>query len=249
MAKRLRNLRITEVSSVDAGAGEGVKIMLMKREIQPGANTMTLHERLALAEQRLAKAERDLQLAGLSDEHQAYCDAADLSDEEHDAFLGKTPDERDAYIAANPITKRLPPAIQKQLAEAADLRARLDALEAERTRTRFAKRATEIGLPEDDGELLLQAHQGKGEAVTALEERLKAAHAALGEAGLFREFGTTRGGTANSAKAAIEAEAARLMKSDRSLATLDQAIARIADSPMPTHRELWKRYREDDKAA
>ncbi|HZT90292.1 MAG TPA: hypothetical protein VFA12_20295 [Stellaceae bacterium] len=32
MAKILRNLRITEVSSVDRGAGEGVKVVLMKRD-------------------------------------------------------------------------------------------------------------------------------------------------------------------------------------------------------------------------
>jgi hypothetical protein len=32
MPKKLTRLKITEVSSVDAGAGEGVKIMLMKRE-------------------------------------------------------------------------------------------------------------------------------------------------------------------------------------------------------------------------
>lgn len=35
MAKRLTRLRIDEVSSVDRGAGEGVKIMLMKRQEEP----------------------------------------------------------------------------------------------------------------------------------------------------------------------------------------------------------------------
>lgn len=40
MARRLRDLMITEVSSVDKGAGEGVKILLMKRDAQKDADVI-----------------------------------------------------------------------------------------------------------------------------------------------------------------------------------------------------------------
>lgn len=39
MAARLRRLKIAEISSVDRGAGEGVKVMLMKRAVDPSKET------------------------------------------------------------------------------------------------------------------------------------------------------------------------------------------------------------------
>ena len=91
MVNKLTQLRIDEVSSVDRGAGEGVKILLIKREEEP------YWKRNFTAEQRRADAKSG---AALPDGSFPIHNAEDLANAKRLAGKAKDPAKARAHIAA-----------------------------------------------------------------------------------------------------------------------------------------------------
>jgi hypothetical protein len=127
MPRILKDLKITEVSSVDRGAGRGVKVLLMKRDTpstaNPGDSEMTDQEiQAAIAKAatdaaatavaayadkagvELAKANREIVLLKMSATHKAFYDQCDEPTKK--AFEGMDDEKRDAHMKANPFKKR-----------------------------------------------------------------------------------------------------------------------------------------------
>ncbi len=187
-------------------------------------------------------------LLKLSDKHKSYMDSADMSDAEKAKFLAKKPDERDAHMADNPAEKRLPPHIQKALAEGEEMRKRLTALENDKALVELSKRAAAAGLPLDFGAVLQRAEGGDKEAISKLLEKYaeanKAREAALKSGGIFTEFGTSRGSSAGAYDQLI-AKRDELRKGDMTL-TLEQAFAKVMADP--SNRELVEQERRERMA-
>jgi hypothetical protein len=169
----------------------------------------------------------------LSDKHKGYMDAADMSEEQKKKFAAKSPDERDAHMADNPVEKRLPAHIQKALAEGEEMKKRLAALEDDKALATLKKRAVDAGLPEDFGEVLQKAERGDKEALGKIIDKhaevAKARDAALRVGGVFKEFGTSRGASGN-AYDILTVKAEELRKADASL-TEAQAFAKAYSDP------------------
>ena len=277
MPRLLKDLQINDVSSVDRGAGEGVKIMLMKRDDtnadeSPSDNQtlqidMTGLLRKALnaetdamtAEQikkqiddavnaamkatgeQIAKLSQDSDalkaenaFLKLSPKHQEF--AKDFSAEDKKKFADKTDADRDADCekAAKAAESKLDPEIRKRLDQADEDRKVLNKLLEKDEISTFAKRATELGLAEDKGEMLRKAHRGDAEALKQVEELLKQMGSALRETQksgrIFTEFGTAVEKGGSKAIDALNAKAAELRKADKKLSP-QQAFAKVCEDP------------------
>jgi hypothetical protein len=181
--------------------------------------------------------------APMSQAHQDYMDEADLSDDEKDAFTSMSPAERDAYRAANPLEKRLPETVRKALAEAESLKKRLGALEDEKERSAFAKRAAAIGLAEADGETLRQAFRGDAGAQAKLETLIKGLHAQGRTGTVFAEFGRSGGSGGMDAAAELDLKAEGYRKAQIAAGrpcSQPQAFAKVYTDP--ANAGLKKRY-------
>lgn len=149
MPRRLRDITIREVSSVDKGAGEGVKVLLYKRndpqagEINmdaaalqkmvadtiaatvPGLITKALEEAGKPTADRLAKAEYDLAYSKLSPVEKAFADECE-EEEKKKAFVLTPVDKRAAFMTDKPNIRKTAPVehaeLAKRDAEIADLK-------------------------------------------------------------------------------------------------------------------------------
>lgn len=181
--------------------------------------------------EKIAKLEAEAVILKMSDKHKAF--HGKLEGAAKDKFSAMTAEERDAEMEKT--KKSLDPEIAKRLADAEQDRIVLKALVEKDEKATFAKRAVEIGLPEDQGEMLRKAHKGDAEALKAVEELIKTSNAAkiaAQTAGkIFKEFGTVQGGT-NGASAydQLSAKAKELRKSEKDLSP-DQAFAKVYADP------------------
>jgi len=127
------------------------------------------------------------------------CD--DMSDEDAKKLLAKVfgADVSKEILAS--IGKKAPTAkdaeIAKRDSEIADLKKRVNALTENESKAQFAKRASEIGLPETDGEQLRKAYQGDVKALDWLVGKVSELRTQVEKAGLFTEVGDSRGGVAS----------------------------------------------------
>lgn len=339
MPKILTRLRIDEVSSVDRGAGEGVQIMLMKRQkeepmTQPstlskifakmfGSDTNTaiidqsveglaksissiladenvdhavelgktfdqfsdhlkstlaagpavikteepamdlslLKKALGLADTAteadvtaaitkslaasttlaasVSKMERELVIekAQFTPAELDFYKASKLNDDDaDDAKKAAAKAFRDAgHVERASIMKTAEPAlpthIQKIMDDNVALAKRLADLEAGGSLVTLAKQATDAGLPEAEATTIQLALSGNKEAVEKLLGFVKTANAAAVEGGVFKEFGTNRGGgVPNSAYDELVAKAEELRKTDPKL-TQAAAFTKVYEDP------------------
>jgi len=241
---------------VPEGMEKALKAFIAKGNLQKDADDMTKEEFTKAVAEEVAKAVAPLNetiaklgdenaILKLSDKHKSYMDAADMSDEAKKKFASKSPDERDAHMADNPIGKNYPEHVRKAMAEAdaikkanEEMAKRLAALEGDKQLATLQKRATDAGLPVEFGEVLQKAKAGDGASVDALVEKYaelnKAREAALKAGGIFKEFGTSRGATGD-ALSQLNAKADELRKSDPKLSHA-QAFAKVYGDP--ANREL-----------
>lgn len=127
MPRILRNLRIEEVSGVDRGAGEGVRVLLMKRDDAPPntenddmtkllddpATKKSLEDMIAKAVgdaskasgEALAKANAEIAFLKMSPEHQEYATEMKLDGEALTKFVGADVEGRDKVIKEFPPKK------------------------------------------------------------------------------------------------------------------------------------------------
>lgn len=320
MPRLLKELTIHEVSSVDRGAGEGVKILLMKRagaETDPVAKAHRAFERAVasimadasvvdktaaidetrkeltdhLAElaknkpepddmtvktatelqkaldestARETKLKNDLAFASMSDVHKGYATECKLEGDHLAAFVGKTAEQRDAFIKEFPPKKKpaedcdddetkkraaLPESVRKQLEQADEDRKVLKALQEKDEIATFAKRATEVGLAEADGEIMRKAYKGDAEAQKKLDEKFKALTAQVAKGGLFIEKGAGGGqGQGATAYDQLMVKARELVAKggDKPL-TESQAFTKVYTDP--ANAELVKQHKEDEAKA
>lgn len=202
MPRILRDLKITEVSSVDKGAGRGVKVMLMKRDDESaddvidvrGLITKKTKETADMTPEQIAEminkavtaavsplqadiTKRDSEIAFLkmTDEEKAFC--ADMGDEEKKSFADMKPEERAAKMKKSDdpdaaLDAKITKAVQPIVTENAELRKQLQAYETERTIETFKKRAVDAGLKAEDGEIMRKAYSGDADAGDKLAKRI-----------------------------------------------------------------------------
>jgi hypothetical protein len=261
MPRVLKDLTITEVSSVDRGAGEGVKVLLMKRAINtptPEEAEMTeqeLNDKIAKAVAaalapvvaasagELAKRDAEIAVLKMSPAHKAFMDDNCKDEASKKAFTEMDDAQRDQHM--NSFKKSADAATSGDLAKRDQvikaqedtivaLTKRLDAYDLEKAQAVFTKRAADLGLNEPgDGEIMRKAYAGDPTAQAQFEARQATVVAALrkqAETGaLFNEFGTSKG-VVSKAYDALEAKAAELRKTDKSL-TKEQAFAKVYEDP------------------
>jgi hypothetical protein len=185
----------------------------------------------------------------MSDKHKAFHSGLDNQDAK-DKFAAKSPEERDAQMEKT--KKSIDPEIAKRLADAEGDRAMLKALIEKDEKQTFAKRATDLGLTVDQGELLRKAHHGDVASLQSVEDIIgtmtKAMRAAQSTGLIFKEFGAqgeTRGTTAMDQ---LNAKADELSKSEigKDLSQ-QQAFAKVyAD---PANAEIVKRETQERRKA
>lgn len=195
------------------------------------------------AKKALIVLKRENAFLKMSDKHRQYMADAEMSNDEKDAFADKTPAERDAHMSANPVEKRLPESIRKQLAQADEDRKIIKALQEKDEISTFAKRAESLGSPAAFGEILRKAYAGDAEAIGKLEEAIKGLNAQVSASKVFDEFGTARGAS-GSAYDQLVAKAAEVRKALPSL-TREQAFSKVYADPV--NRDLVKQYKAEKK--
>lgn len=275
MPRLLKDIRINEVSSVDRGAGRGVKVLLMKRDNPPanGEIEMTKEEIDALVSksvgeavatatkpltETIAKLQRETVVLKMSDTHKAFMSQCDEATQK--SFADMTDEQRDAFMAKNPIKKAADPVQHSEVADLTkrlgdqsatiiSLQKRLDDQDAIAKRADFSKRAAALGAKnEGDGDLMMKAYSGDADAAVKWDARLvevnKALAAQVREGALFGEFGTAKsetGGT--SAYQTLLAKAEEVRKADGKL-TQSQAFAKVYEDP--ANAELVARNKREE---
>lgn len=273
MPRILKDLVISEVSSVDRGAGEGVKVLLMKRNTPSGDVDMTTEELQALIkksaeeaaatataplQKALADTTRQLAIAKINGNptHKAHYDSL-KSEDAKKAFEDMKEEEKDEECAkvakaaqADPAVAELAKSLSATQAENAELKKRLDAVDLEKSQADFKKRAADLGLTQDgDGELMRKAFSGDKEAQAAYEKRQLEVTAALRKqadtGALFETFGKSGPGNAanGNAYSALTAKAAELRKNDPKLSE-QQAFTKVYTDP--ANAELKKQYLSEE---
>ena len=269
MPRLLKDLQINDVSSVDRGAGRGVKVMLMKRDDEPEAPTpdnvidMTgligkketdmsaeqikkviddavsaamkdATDRITKAETENADLKDQITFMAMPVEKQEFC--KNMSKDDKKKFAAKSKDDQDNDMdeAQKAAAVKIDPTIAKRLAEADEDRKILKALQLKDEQVTFEKRAVELGLPKDKGEVLRKAHHGDGESMRAVEEMIKSMNEALNAAQkdgqIFKEFGSQQQATGSTALDQLQAKARDLRKSEKGLSE-QQAFAKVYGDP------------------
>lgn len=141
------------------------------------------------------------------------------------------------------------PLLKGIVTENADLKKRLSESDARNATAEFAKKATDLGLPEAHGEVMRKAYSGDAEAQKAHEAMLKgiANQAATGV--IFKEFGQGGGGEGTGVMAydLIKQKAEELRKTEagKNLSS-HQARAKVLEDPL--NKELVDRHKSEERA-
>ena len=272
MPRILKDLKITEVSSVDRGAGEGVRVLLMKRDETPSTGAVEMNpEEIKAAIAKAAAdaaatataafvvelAKRDSQIAVLkmSPAHKAFYDNCDEATKK--AFEGMDDEKRDAHMKANPFKKAADPVVTEDLAkrdadiakvfaENAELRKRLDQADLEKAQADFTKRAAEMGLTQPgDGELMRKAYAGDAVSQKLFEARQQDVVKALSKQVETSKLFSEFGSqqiTFGKAYDSLTALATEVRKGDPKL-TPEQAFAKVYTDP--ANRELVAQHKQE----
>jgi hypothetical protein len=232
---------------VALAAGAGGSSQGGKEGLMPTIEELT--KEITTLTARVTKAETEANIAKLSQTHADYAAAADMSEDDKATFAAKTPTERDAHMAKNPIKKsdpKLPPEVVEALAKAKETSDRLAVLEADRALIDMRKRAVDIGVGEAHAEVMLKARTGDQASIDKVFDLVKAANAQAKAGALFSEFGSRGGAGApdGSARAEVQTKAEELRKSDGKL-TLEIARVQVRKN----NPDLAQRERAEERAA
>jgi hypothetical protein len=229
--------------TIEKAMSDVAQAVTEKGQDMPTADELTAAN--AELTRRVAKMERELAIAKMSQEHADYASAADMSKEDQDEFAAKTPAERDEHMKKHPIKKSpLPEHVQKALDDAVAMRKRLDVLEGERELETMRKRASEIGIGAAHAETILKASQGDPKAFGDVLNLLKAATEQARVGKLFGEFGSAGSGAPGSAQADVAAAAEVLAKADPKL-----SVAAARTQIRKSRPDLAQRERNEERAA
>jgi predicted RNase H-like HicB family nuclease len=138
----------------------------------------------------------------------------------------------------------LPEDVIRKLAEAEDLRKRVDALEDEREAAIFAKRAADLGLSPNLAHPLRVVRKADPAAADTIEAAFKALTAQVNASSLFGELGTSGATGAATALDELMAKAADIRKAAPALTE-----AQAFDKASMDYPELMKRHRQEQRAA
>lgn len=212
-------------------------------------------EDIANLSKGLAGVQQSVALLLLPEDVRKFIADKDLQGDPLAKFLELKPAERAEFMKRNPFKKPkdndgdddddVEKRIAKRVEDAvSDLRKQLDTankavitLSVKDEQASFAKRATEIGLKAEQGELLRKAASGDAAAFTELEGVIKslneARSAALKSARSFEELGHSGqgDGSADSALGKLNAKAEELYKAEKGKITRAQAFAKVMDDP------------------
>ncbi len=131
----------------------------------------------------------------------------------------------DSAIASHPLLKAMQ-------TENSVLVQKLSVFEKADEVTAFAKRATDLGLPAEHGEVMRKAYGGDKEAIAKHELLLKALRSQVDTGALFKEFGTSETRVATNAYAEIRAKAEELKKSELGKGlSIHQCVNKVMTDP------------------
>ena len=221
------------------------KAALEKKIAEQDAALKASTDNFAEVSKKLEDATAEIALLKMDASHREYMDNAGFKSKERVAFIAKSADDRAAYIEANPLEAKLPESVRKQLQEAEANKAALKEIRKREEKVTFAKRATDLGLTEKQGETLRKAYKGDEAAIAELERIIKGLTAAKETGVIFKEFGAAAQGDALTAADEIKAKADDLRKAKPSLT---EAIAWTEVYTDPANVELKKRYDAEDMA-
>lgn len=181
MPRVLKDIKISEVSGVDRGAGEGVRVVLMKRQTEgdvdmtpaeiakmvsdgvaaalptvlPGLIEKSVADIKKAGDEALAKANAEIAVLKMSGDEKAYCEKKGMDADAMKAFAAKSPEDRKAMMSTAADEGKLPAEVTKALTEA---------------QAEIAKRDTEVA----DMKKRLAVHDER-ETKAAFEKRATAA--------------------------------------------------------------------------
>lgn len=254
MPNILRNMRIGAIALVKAGAGKGVTVELVKRrQINPNREGVTMTKQeiqtliktlevMAKADGDPAVPERTLDdvLSGLSDADKSIVMAAiEAMQKAEDKPEDKTDEEEKSDA---PVAKALDEHTKKLAKENADLKKRLDHIEAKAEREAFEKAAAALpyipGLDVPEfGRVLKAASHGLEKAdYEKLVKSLEAANTAIEQSELLKDYGSGASGIPGSAVNKIEAIAKSIVEKDS--CSKSDAILKALEQ----HPELYAQY-------
>lgn len=150
---------------------------------------------------------------------------------------GKTNKELDTTITSHPVVKGLESTVET-------LRKSLSEFEKRDEVAAFAKRATDLGLPSEHGEVMRKAYAGDKVAIAKHEEMITALRQQVTTGALFKEFGSSSTTTPTNAYAEIRAKAEELKKSEAGKGlSIHQCVNKIMSDP--AHAELVARNKTE----
>lgn len=274
MPRILKDLTITEVSSVDRGAGEGVHVLLMKRDVpvtKTGEIQMTDAELQAAIKKsaedaaatvtatftaELAKRDATIAVLKMSPTHKAYYDQCDEAAKK--AFTEADDAEKDKMIADKPVKKAAEPVVQSQVtdlakrlddatAQNAELRKRLDAVDLEKAQADFVKRAAGLGLTQPgDGEIMRKAYAGDKDSQLAFEKRQAEVVTALNKQAETGKLFSEFGSSMAKQGSAYQSLVAKgeELRKSQPTLTVEQAFAKVYEDP--ANREMVALYKSEE---
>lgn len=242
------------VSAGDAGAPVNEEFMTddFKKAfgLSPDATPEDVIAAFNKSKEDLVKAQHEINLSKMSDQHKAFMDKGKMPKGGKEAFAAMSADERNAHIKDNPMndndgdeaTKRLAEELKKRDDEVAELRKRVDERdEADRVAS-FAKRATAIGFKDEFGATMRKAYSGDAAAQAEIEKEIAILRKQVDTGVLLSEIGSNVA-KSGSALAEAQAKAEELRKSDTKL-TAEKAMTKVYEA----NPEILKRVRAEQRA-
>lgn len=198
----------------------------------------------------IAKLKEENTFLKLDAAEQDFCKAMSAEDKAKFAAKAKADRGKDMEDAKKAAVIQLPPEIAKRLADADADRVVLKALQEKDEIATFQKKATDLGLPADKGELIRKAWKGDAAAQGEMEALIKQTNAALEAArkagGVFKEFGTLQG-VAGKAYDQLIAKARDYQKTEAGKGmTESQAFAKVYE--LPENKDLAAQEKDERSA-
>lgn len=199
----------------------------------------------------IAKQQAELNFSKLTERQLEYVTKSAMTQEQKDAFAAKNGKDKDeecekyfVKMAGDPVVVALNKRVEDVEKENKTLRESVAKAAEDTALAIIEKRVEAYGFGKAEAKVIHDLEKAGNKAgAEVIEKSLKAAAAALTTAGIFKEFGG-KGSDGTSGAAQMEALVAEFQKADANL-TRDQAIAKIAESRVAKHQEVWKAYKEE----
>lgn len=256
IAKQMATMRAhlgDEVSThIEKAMRDVALVSLDKNGDQSMPTTDELAAQIAALTKRADNAEFELAKSKLPADTLAYIAAVEMSAADQATFVKASAADQAKTMKDKPPAKKK--VVDPDAADdAAEMKKRDDTIaaltksiakfEAEAELQAMRKRATEVGLPEAQAEIILKASKGDPEAFGKVLDLMKAQNAQAKTAQLFGEFGSTRVAKEGSATAEVDTKVIELTKADPKKSAIT-ARAEI----MKANPELFRRVRAEEMA-